>query len=281
MRSVPLDSKTHYDQITDAWKEFMGDNFHFGYFEGPDVGLDEAAEAMIWKMAERCEITPETRVLDVGCGIGTPAFRLHERYGCSVEGISTSERGVRLAQEGARSKEYAKVNFRVADGMDNGYPDRSFDLVWILEAAHTMFDKRKLFGECHRVLREGGVLIMCDIMQHKLLSPHKGLFFFLAHLGKYYRLLKAWGPGQLPTMGTYADRLVEAGFRDVTILDITDQVLPTPALWRENALRVLREKPGAFPEEKVKGFIAGCEILDSFFRSGLFGYGIIKAVKPA
>jgi 27-O-demethylrifamycin SV methyltransferase len=165
--------------------------------------------------------------------------------------------------------------------MDNGYPDRSFDLVWIMEAAHTMFDKRRLFTECHRVLREGGTLIMCDIMQRKLLSPHKGLLFFLVHLGKYYKLLKAWGPAQLPTMGTYADRLVEAGFGEVAILDITDRVLPTPRLWRENALRALQEKPGAFPEDKVKDFIAGCEILDSFFRDGLFGYGIIKAEKPA
>ncbi|MBC7252907.1 MAG: methyltransferase domain-containing protein [Actinobacteria bacterium] len=278
---MPLDSKTHYDQITDAWKEFMGDNFHFGYFDRSDMDIVAAAEAMVERMAELCDIGADTRILDVGCGIGTPAFRLHEKYGCSVEGISTSQRGVRLAQEGARSRGYERVRFRVADGMDNGYPDRSFDLVWILEAAHTMSDKRRLFGECYRVLREGGTLIMCDIVQRKPLSPHKGLLFFLSHLGEYYKLLKAWGPAQLPTMGTYADRLVEAGFREVAILDITDRVLPTPMLWRENALRVLREKPGAFPEMKVREFVSGCEILDSFFRSGLLGYGIIKAVKPA
>ncbi len=278
---MALDSRTHYDRITDAWKEFMGDNFHFGYFEDPEQDLQEAAEAMIERMAQRCVITPETRVLDVGCGIGTPAFRLHERYGCYVEGISTSERGVRLAQQGARERGYDGLRFRVADGMDNGCPDRSFDLVWILEAAHTMTDKRRLFAECYRVLRPGGTLIMCDVMQRKLLAPHKGLLFFLAHLGEYYRLLKAWGPAQLPTMGTYADRLVEAGFREVVITDITEKVLPTPLRWRDNALRFLREKSGVFPEEQVRDFIAGCEILDSFFRSGLFGYGIIKAVRPS
>jgi len=278
---VPLDSKTHYDQVTDAWKEFMGDNFHFGYFARSDMDIAAAAEAMVERMAELCEIGADTRVLDVGCGIGAPALRLHERYGCCVEGISTSQRGVRLAEERAREMGFDRVRFRVADGMDNGYPDRSFDLVWILEAAHTMFDKRRLFGECYRVLREGGTLIMCDIVQRKLLAPHQGLLFFLAHLGEYYRLLRAWGPAQLPTMGTYADRLVEAGFREVVLLDITERVLPTPLCWRDNAMRFLEEKRGAFPEKKVREFVAGCEILDSFFRSGLFGYGIIKAVKPA
>ena len=30
---MPVNAKSHYDHVTDAWKEFMGDNFHFGYFE--------------------------------------------------------------------------------------------------------------------------------------------------------------------------------------------------------------------------------------------------------
>lgn len=276
---MPVDAKTHYDHVTDVWKEFMGDNFHFGYFTDPSIDLSEASENMIEKMAGLCEITPATRVLDVGCGIGAPAFYLHEKYGCSIEGISTSERGILLAEKAAREKGYERVRFKVANGMDNGYPDRSFDLVWIMEAAHLMLDKKKLFAECHRVLKDGGTLIMCDIVQRKLLAPHKGLFFFLANLGKYYKLLKAWGPAQLPTMGTYADRLVEAGFPVVTIWDITEKVLPTPRRWRDNALRLFNERRGTFPEKDVDNFVAGCEILDLYFRNGLFGYGIIKAVK--
>lgn len=275
-----FDSASHYDRITEAWKEFMGANFHFGYFPDDNTPLELATELMIEKMAGLCDITPETRVLDVGCGIGAPAIYLHEKFGCSVEGISTSERGVQHANRQARERGYERVRFRVADGMDNGFNDRSFDLVWIMEAAHPIPDKKRLFAECYRVLRPGGTLVMCDIMQRMLLAPHKGALFFLSHLREYYRLMKAWGPAQVPTMGAYADRLVEAGFSPVTILDITERAKPTLTRWRENALRTLREKKVELPEREVRDFVVGCEITDSFFRMGLFGYAMIKAEKP-
>ncbi len=275
-----MDSSSHYDRITDAWKEFMGAHFHFGYFPNENTPLERATEIMIEKMAELGDITPETRVLDVGCGIGAPAFYLHEKYGCSIEGISTSECGIRHANRQAQERGYERVRFKLADGMDNGFPDHSFDLVWIMEAAHPIPDKKRLFAECHRVLRPGGTLLMCDVMQRMLLAPHKGVLFFLSHLRKYYRLMKAWGPAQVPTMGAYADRLVEAGFTPVTIMDITEWTKPTLKRWRENALRFLGENKGELPEREVQDFVAGCEITDSFFRMGLFGYAIIKADKP-
>ncbi len=274
-----IDAKSHYDRVTDAWKEFMGDNFHFGYFLAEDMELSRATDVMIEKMAELCEIDGDTRVLDVGCGIGTPAFYLHEKYGCRIDGISTSERGITIASETAAKKGYAEVRFRVADGMDNGFPDRSFDLVWIMEAAHLMLDKKKLFRECYRVLKDDGTLVMCDLVQRMLLSLPRGIMFFFTHLKEYLRLLRAFGPGQLPTMGNYADAMIHADFRELTIVDITPNVLPTLTWWRKNAVHVRDGGGCAFPREDVETFIAACEILDSFFRMGLFGYTIIRAKK--
>ena len=34
---MPVDAGSHYDSVTDAWTEFMGENFHFGYFESDDM----------------------------------------------------------------------------------------------------------------------------------------------------------------------------------------------------------------------------------------------------
>ena len=72
-------------------------------------------------------------VLDVGCGIGSPALYLNEKFGCSVVGISTSHKGVDLAN--ARShekKQNSRVRFLVADGTDNLFPDDQFDLAWLM-----------------------------------------------------------------------------------------------------------------------------------------------------
>lgn len=89
-----MDAMNHYNHVTDAWKEFMGNNLHFGYFEHEGVELAEATDALIDKMMGLCNITEDTIILDVGCGIGNPAFYIHTRHRCKIVGISTSERGV-------------------------------------------------------------------------------------------------------------------------------------------------------------------------------------------
>jgi 27-O-demethylrifamycin SV methyltransferase len=144
---MKIDVKTHYDHVTDAWKEFMGDNLHFGYFESEDIELPRATDMMIEKMLELCDITKDSRILDVGCGIGGPALYIYEKFSCTIDGISTSERGVQLANESSNKKGFHDVRFKVADSLDNGFSDKTFDIVWIMESSHLITDKKRLFQE--------------------------------------------------------------------------------------------------------------------------------------
>ncbi|MBN2026920.1 MAG: methyltransferase domain-containing protein [Actinobacteria bacterium] len=274
---MPINAKTHYDTVTDAWTEFMGENFHFGYFESDDTELALATELLIEKMLEYSDIDGESRVLDVGCGIGGPAFYMYEKYGCSIDGISTSERGVQMASAASREKGYDSVRFKVADGVSNGFPDRTFDVVWIMEATHLIRDKRGLFKECNRVLKDDGTLVLCDIMQMKLLPVHKGLWHFVSHGRGYYTLMKTFGPAEVLSPGLYCDRLMEAGFSEITAVDISRYTLNTMRWWRDNALNYGggNEADDAYTAR----FMRGCEILEGFFRKGLFGYGVVRATK--
>jgi len=47
--------------------------------------------------------------------------------------------------------------------MDLPFPDQSFDVVFCLEAAHCVIDKRRFLREAHRVLRRGK-LLLADIV---------------------------------------------------------------------------------------------------------------------
>ena len=201
--AMPANAKDHYDHVTDSWKEFMGDNLHFGYFETEDMELPRATEKLIEKLLELSDIHGNSRVLDVGCGIGGPALCVYEKFGCSIDGISNGERGGQLAAAAAREKGYDDVRFKVADGLANGFPDGTFDVVWIMEATHLFSDKRALFRECCRVLKDGGTLALCDVTQLMLLPMHKGLWHFLKHLKEYYQLMKAFGPAQVMTCLLY------------------------------------------------------------------------------
>jgi 27-O-demethylrifamycin SV methyltransferase len=71
-----MSNQTHYDSVTDAWTLILGENLHYGYFARGEETLAEATDALIDALASLARIDSSTVVLDVGCGIGGPAFRL-------------------------------------------------------------------------------------------------------------------------------------------------------------------------------------------------------------
>ncbi len=187
-----MNGRTHYNHVTDAWKEFMGNNLHFGYFEKEGVTLADATDSLIDKLISLCKVNENSRILDVGCGIGNPAFYLHERYRCKITGISTSERGVQLANVACKEKGYHDVEFLVADGCNNHLPSNTFDIVWIMESSHLM-SKKRLFRECYRVLKQHGILLICDLVILKMppfLEKIPRVFLFLH---RYINLLRPGG----------------------------------------------------------------------------------------
>ena len=56
------------------------------------------------------------------------------------------------------------VQFQLADALDNGFPNKSFDVVWVMESSHTMRDKEKLFAENYRMLNDNSIMLLCDMI---------------------------------------------------------------------------------------------------------------------
>lgn len=127
------------------------DQFHVG-------GLEATAT-----LAERCQPTVATRVLDLGSGLGGPARYLAERYGCRVEGVDLSGDFVAAANAlSARLGLSELVHCRVGDVLDLPYDAESFDLVWTQHVAMNVADRERLYSEAARVLRPGGLLAIHD-----------------------------------------------------------------------------------------------------------------------
>jgi ubiquinone/menaquinone biosynthesis C-methylase UbiE len=144
-----------------AW----GDNFHFGYWEGPDdtSSVDQATDRFTDLLTERLRVRSGDRVLDVGCGVGKPAVRLASTTGASVLGITVSAEQVEQATERARAVALSeRVSFQYADAMDMPFGDGSFDAVLALESIMHM-DRPTALREVARVLRPGGRLALTDL----------------------------------------------------------------------------------------------------------------------
>ena len=158
----------YFDLITDEGRLFYGDSFHFGYFRSGSETLAEALDAHTDLVAEMARLQRWQRVLDVGCGIGAPALRIAERYGCEIAAVNISREQVR---QGRRLIEERRMSHRVeiarGDARALDFPDASFDAIVCLEAAGdicvTEEDKDRLVRELHRVLRPGGHVGFSDL----------------------------------------------------------------------------------------------------------------------
>ena len=157
----------HYDHVHRAWRLLMGEEFHYGFFEGPETPLEQATAALTGQMLTRAHIGAGDRVLDVGCGTGRQACDLAESLNADVLGITTSASGVAAATALAADRRLTGARFQQRDGTNNGLPDAAFDVIWVLESSHLMRDRKALLGECVRVLAPGGRLVLCDIIRKR------------------------------------------------------------------------------------------------------------------
>lgn len=271
-----MDNRSHYDHVTDAWMYILGDNLHYGYFDNNDTALNKATEALIEKLASLATIDDRASLLDVGCGIGSPAFYLHEKFGCTISGISTSARGIEVAEEKCREKGYAdKVRFHVRDALDNGFTENSFDVAWVMESSHLMKNKERLFEENYRVLKENGSMLLCDVIRIKELT-----FMDVYRNQKALKNLeKSFGKNTIETLGFYEAKMGAQGFRDIESIDVSTEAFPTLAKWKKNALDNKEAVLRFFSEDDFGSFLLSCDILTDFFNKGIFGYGLVRGVK--
>ena len=110
----------------------------------------------------------DKRVLDIGCGIGGPAFFLARKYGANVVGTDLEPQLIELSKQ--RAKEYgleAKTEFLVVKAGPLGFPDDSFDFVVSSGAFTQIANKLEMFKEVLRVLKPGGVFSCYDWMKRE------------------------------------------------------------------------------------------------------------------
>ena len=142
-----------------------GNDIHVGLYETPDQDIDTASRRTVERMASKVEITPETRILDIGAGYGGAARYLARTYGCKVACLNLSE------VENQRNIEFNRAEgldglIEVKDGSfeDIPYQDNAFDLVWSQDAMLHSGDRGRVLEETTRVLKPGGDFVFTDPM---------------------------------------------------------------------------------------------------------------------
>ncbi|MFH8620247.1 SAM-dependent methyltransferase [Streptomyces sp. NPDC017979] len=154
-----------YDALGPLLRMAWGDNFHIGYWEGVSdrSSPQEATDRFTDVLTDRLGVEAGCRVLDAGCGIGSPAVRVASLTGAEVWGVTISQQQVDQAVELAeRAGLSGRVRFALRDAMETGYEDGSFDAVLAFESIVHM-DRPRALREWKRVLKPGGRIVLTDV----------------------------------------------------------------------------------------------------------------------
>ena len=127
------------------------DEFHIG-------GL-AATEALL----EQIDIGPDTKVLDIGSGIGGTARFIVSRYGAKVHGVDLTPEYVETARALCNYVD-VKAEFQQGSALKLPFDDAVFDIATLMHVGMNIENKEGLFAEAARVLKPGGVFAIFDVM---------------------------------------------------------------------------------------------------------------------
>ena len=211
----------HYDELDGFYRDIWGEHVHHGYWASGGETPAQAADALVWLLAERLHLAPRQAVCDIGCGYGATAQMLAERHGITVTGVTISAAQATIAA--MRTPSRGRLDIRRMDWLHNEFPAALFDRVYAVESTEHMTDKRRCFDEAFRTLRPGGRLVVCAWLARTDPRPWE-----VRHL-----LEPICREGRLPGMGDLPDYeilLRQAGFELLQVDDISREVAPTWAV---------------------------------------------------
>jgi phosphoethanolamine N-methyltransferase len=164
---------------------------------------------MAVELIGRLKLAPESRVLDVGCGLGGSAFVMAREFELIVDGIDLSKNMLAIANDKLAAYGLSgRINFEWGDCLELDRPGY-YDAVYSRDVFLHIEDKSRLFSVLKASLRSGGQLLFTDYC----CAPKPWGTDFAA----YVKDRGYW----LHKLPDYAELIIEAGFEKVDYHDLT------------------------------------------------------------
>lgn len=204
----PTNTDSLYDDVRSNYNEVGAAIIQQLFGEGY---LSPCGEEATDRLARLAGPTKSSHILDVGSGLGGPAVRLADRFGCCVTGLELVESNVHAASKMAEDRGLSQlIRFQLGDATAMPFANNSFSMVWGQDAWCHVPDRDAVIGECARVLEPGGLLAFSDWL---LTGP----------VDDSYRngVLPSMACPSLETLAGYNRLLEQHGFTDIRADDLS------------------------------------------------------------
>lgn len=159
-------------------------------------------------------MTPDSVVLDVGCGTGSLALRL-SGSGKAIHGVDFSSAMIRIARAKRDAAGAANVTFHIGafDGSFATFDAGSLDGVCAYALLHLVADREATLAHMFKLLKPGGFLVSSTLCLGDTWAPHRPLLAVMRWMGKAPMV-------HILSAETLIAELRGAGFEDVRSVDV-------------------------------------------------------------
>ena len=179
------------------------DEFHF------------RGRAATLELAEKMRLSKDSKVLDIGSGLGGATRTLAEEYGCQVTGIDLTQE---FCEAAAIMSGWVglsdRTEFLQGDATNLPFANDRFEAAMTIHVAMNIAAKYEVYEQARRVLKPGGVFAVYDILQGE-----GGEAYYPAPWARDSSI------SHLASTNEMEEYLSNAGFRITEIQDSTDESL--------------------------------------------------------
>ena len=266
-----------YGWGVENYGDFHGGYLNFGLWEEGIGDYLAAAENMVRHVGTLAGLDGASRLLDVGCGMGSQDLYLLKTFGPqSIDALDVTWPHVEHARRRVREAGCeARVRFHHGTATRMPFPEESFTHVLSIEAPEHFDTREDFLRETYRVLEPGGVAAFADYTLKR--EPRNALERFV--VGAARRLWKVPRVNVITT-DAYRETMRRAGFVNVEVEEVGR--LTIPGYYRE------QRRPETIRElTKIRGVVAGrlgwvidIAVLKAY-EMGLMEYVFVRAEKPS
>ncbi|KAL7468905.1 hypothetical protein ACHAXS_009149 [Conticribra weissflogii] len=207
-----------YDLVTDFYEWGWGQSFHFAPRKKGE-SFEESIIRAEYYLALRTNIQPDSKVLDIGCGVGGPMRNIQQFTGADITGLTINQYQVNVANQYCEQKGISD-KCRAIQGdfqhLTETFEAESFDAAYAIEATCHSPDRRVCFKGVNHCLKKGGLFAAYDWV----VLPERG---YESNNPDHVRIKEGIEVGNgLPTLATTAEivsALEDSGFEVVDVFD--------------------------------------------------------------